>query len=131
MYKSRVKGLYYQNDHLASISSDGNVTVWSLNVAEQDITELCSTNIGCRPVCLTMIDLGDFAGDYILKREADEEEVDDKKVVNGGKKVAAAPKNLGKVVIENDDDVVVPKQTRNSKSKKTKVMNIRELQHIL
>lgn len=122
MYKSRVKGLYYKNGHLASISSDGDVTVWTLNVDEQDITALCSTNIGCRPTCMTMIDLGDFSESYVLKREADEETVDDKQTIESGKKTASVNKNVGKVVIEQDGDEVPDKQSKDSKTKKSKVI---------
>lgn len=105
MYKSRVKGLYYQNDHLASISSSGDVTVWTLNIDEQDISELCTTNIGCRPTCLTMINLADFADDYVLKHEPGEEEheVEEKTKVDSIKAVIIPKKNVGKVIIENDD----------------------------
>lgn len=109
MYKSRVKGLYYQNDHLASISSDGDVTVWTVNIEEQDVTELCATNIGCRPTCLTMINLADFADAYVLKREADDEEDDKVNDVAKGEVVKRAKntkKNVGKVTIETDNDAV-------------------------
>lgn len=97
-----MKGLCYQNDHLASVSSNGDITVWTVNIDEQKVTELCTTNIGCRPICLTIINLADFADEYILKREdSDDEEVSD--TVARNKKLNISRK-LGKVVIENDDD---------------------------
>lgn len=103
MYDSRVKGIWYQNDHLASISSKGDVTVWTVNIENQEITELCSTNIGCRPICLTILNLADFADEYILKREdTDEETVES--TSNHAKKPRLASKQVGRVVIENDDD---------------------------
>lgn len=124
MYESRVKGLYYQNDHLASISSEGDVTVWTVNIDEQDVTELCSANIGCRPTCLTMINLADFAEAYVLKREADEEEEDE--VVDapkGGnaKRAKLASKNAGKVIIEVEDDPVATVRPVRSNATKPKV----------
>lgn len=108
MYKSRVKGLYYQNDHLSSISSNGDVTVWTVNIDEQDISELCTTNIGCRPICLTMINLADFADDYVLKREAGEEVEEEEGVEENTeddiiKPLTVPNKRVGKVIIENDD----------------------------
>lgn len=103
MYESRVKGLCYQNEHLASISSNGVVTVWVVNIEEQRVTELCTTNIGCRPICLTIINLADFADEYVLKRETSDEEETVEKIVHN--KNANTSRKLGKVVIENDDEV--------------------------
>lgn len=102
MYENRVKGLHYQNSHLASISSNGDITVWTIDIDEQNITELCTTNIGCRPICLTIIDLGNFANDYILKRE----DTDDEETVKTTARVASinTSNKLGKVVIELDDN---------------------------
>lgn len=103
MYDRRVKGLYYQNDHLASISSSGDVTIWTINIENQEVTELCTTNIGCRPICLTMLNLADFADEYVLKRETEEENT----VIasgNNGKSVSKASKSIGKVIIETGDD---------------------------
>lgn len=102
MYDSRVKGLNYQNDHLASISSNGDVTVWTVDIDEQKVTELCTTNIGCRPICLTIINLGDFADEYILKRE----EADDGKAAETVAREIRAntARKLGTVVVEDDDE---------------------------
>lgn len=102
MYENRVKGLHYQNNHLASISSNGDVTVWTIDIDEQNITELCAINIGCRPICLTIIDLGNFADEYILKRE----DTDDEETVKTNVRAATASTSnkLGKVVIEVDDN---------------------------
>lgn len=97
-----MKGLHYQNDHLASVSSSGDITVWTVNIDEQKVTELCTTNIGCRPVCMTIINLADFADEYILKREDSEDEQVSEAVVRN--KNMNVSKKLGKVVIENEDD---------------------------
>lgn len=102
MYDSRVKGLHYQNEHLASISSDGDITVWTVDIDEQKVTELCTTNIGCRPICLTIVNLGDFADEYILKRENTYDEIAAETV--SSKHAANTSKNVGKVIIEADDD---------------------------
>lgn len=105
MYESRVKGLQYRDGFLASISSDGDVTVWQLTIDEQDITELCAINIGCRPTCVTVVNLADFASEYVLKmeREVSEEEVADELRKKNRFK---ANSQVGKVVIEceNDED---------------------------
>lgn len=102
MYEQRVKGLHYQNGHLASISSNGDITVWTVNIDMQKITELCTTNIGCRPICLTVINLEDFADEYVLKREISDEETVEETVAF--KKNVNASQKVGRVVIEKDDD---------------------------
>lgn len=128
MYENRVKGLHYQNDHLASISSNGDITVWIVDIEEQKITELCTTNIGCRPICLTIINLEDFADEYILKREGSDDETVEELVAR--KNSINASRKLGKVIIENDDDDEdtrdkTPSKRQNSKSNtpKDKVCN--------
>lgn len=129
MYENRVKGLNYQNDHLASISSNGDVTVWTVNIGKQKITELCTTNIGCRPICLTIINLEDFADEYILKREGSDDETVEETVAL--KNYVNTSKKLGKVIIENDDDdennVVTPVKGQKSKQNtpKNKVNSIK------
>lgn len=115
MYDSRVKGLYYQNDHLASISSDGDVTVWTVDIQEQKVTELCTTNIGCRPICLTIINLDDFADEYILKREEPDDEKASEIIARKNKTNSA--NKLGKVVIEVDDDEETNNVVKGSKDK--------------
>ncbi|XP_055298032.1 p21-activated protein kinase-interacting protein 1-like [Sitodiplosis mosellana] len=102
MYENRVKGLHYQNDHLASISSNGDITVWTVNIDEQKITELCTTNIGCRPICLTIINLEDFADEYVLKRESSDDETVEGTIAR--KNNVNSSKKVGKVVIEKEDD---------------------------
>lgn len=120
MYESRVKGLHYRDGFLASISSNGDVTVWKLTIDKQDITELCAINIGCRPTCVTIINLSDFASEYILKMEND---VNDETTADELKKMNKAKANsqVGKVIIEceNDDDAEdVATTTSSSKSSK-------------
>lgn len=102
MYENRVKGLDYQNDHLASIASNGDVTVWTIDIDEQDITELCTTNIGCRPICLTIIDLNKFANEYVLKRENSDDDVTVQTVARAAS--ANTSNKMGKVVIEIEDN---------------------------
>lgn len=115
MYEQRVKGLHYQNGHLASISSNGDITVWTVNIDKQKITELCTTNIGCRPICLTVINLEDFADEYVLKRESSDEERVEKTVAL--KNNVNASKQVGKVIIERDDDDDDGKKTTETPAK--------------
>lgn len=113
MYDSRVKALRYSNGYLASTSSSGDVTVWSIDISENDITELCSANIGCRPTCLTIINLDKFSNEYVLKLEKDDVE---ETTSNGTKNVHEnGIKKMGKVIVieEGDDDDV--EEDRNTK----------------
>lgn len=120
MYENRVKGIHYQNDHLASISSNGDITVWTVDIDEKRIHELCTTNIGCRPICLTIINLGDFADEYILKRENSDDEKVAEKAANQIN--ANTSRKLGKVVIENEDDEDEDVEKSSKKKQKIKVI---------
>lgn len=120
MYENRVKGIHYQNDHLASISSNGDITVWTVDIDEKKITELCTTNIGCRPICLTIINLGDFADEYILKRENTDDEKVAEKATNQIN--ANTSRKLGKVVIENEDGEDEDVEKSSKKKQKIKVI---------
>lgn len=117
MYENRVKGLHYRDGFLASISSNGDVTIWKLTIDEQDITELCAINIGCRPTCVTVVDLSDFASEYILKMENN---VSDEEAANELRKhsKAKAISQVGKVVIECEDDDEPATTANTSKPKK-------------
>lgn len=124
MYESRVKGLHYRDGFLASISSNGDVTIWKLTIDEPDVTELCSINIGCRPTCVTVINLSDFASEYILKKEND---VSDEEAANELKKnnKAKANSQVGKVIIECDndeDDVDAATTSKPSKVNKSRTL---------
>lgn len=116
MYENRVKGLHYQNNHLASIASNGDVTVWTIDIDEQNITELCTTNIGCRPICLTIIDLSNFADEYILKRESSDDETTEQTASRPA--TGNSTRKMGKVVIEIDDNDGND-SARNAKRKET------------
>lgn len=123
-----MKGIHYQNDHLASISSNGDITVWTVDIDEKKITELCTTNIGCRPICLTIINLGDFADEYILKRENSDDEKVTEKAANQIN--ANTSRKLGKVVIENEDDEDEDVEKNSKKKQKIKVLIIHSIKSI-
>lgn len=127
MYENRVKGIHYQNGHLASISSNGDVTIWTVDIDQQKISELCTTNIGCRPICLTIINLDDFADEYVLKRENSDDEMAAEEVVSKTKTTHV--KNVGKVVIENDDDEIEAKSNKSTQKKKVNISTLN--QHLI
>lgn len=119
MYDSRVKALRYSNGFLASASSSGEVTVWSIDIEENDINELCSANIGCRPTCLTIINLDKFSSEYVLKLEKEEVEESTANGTNNGS-IQSSSKQIGKVIVieEKDDDEEAEEETVNESKKK-------------
>lgn len=109
MYESsRVKGLSYHDGYLASISSAGDVTVWSVDIPKRNITELCAIDVGCRPVCVTILDLSKFAKEYVLKMEgADEEEeneISDEDEEQSKVEMPKSKKSTGRVVVEVENE---------------------------
>lgn len=68
-HRQRVKSLYFENNILYSVSSSGELKVWS--VADLKLNEICSNNAGCRVTCLTL-----NRQNHLVKKEehSDEEE---------------------------------------------------------
>ncbi|KAH8284274.1 hypothetical protein KR044_008210 [Drosophila immigrans] len=56
-HDTRVKAMSHLNETLVSISSAGEIKVWTANIEEQQLEEIASVNIECRPTCLTLLDL--------------------------------------------------------------------------
>ncbi|ALC49741.1 CG9123 [Drosophila busckii] len=56
VHTSRVKGMAYLNEALATISSDGELKVWRCNVEERELELIVSFNINCRPICVGLLD---------------------------------------------------------------------------
>lgn len=113
MYETRVKGLAFHQGHLASISSEGDLTIWTVDIEGKKITELCSKQLECRPNCLTILDLTDFANDYELKMEhAAVEEITDVK-----KQVKKHESHGSRVIVEVEDDEQSSSKKTNKKSK--------------
>lgn len=129
MYDKRVKALSYHNGFLASASSDGDITLWKIVIDDQDISELCSVNIGCRPICLTIINLADFADDYVLKLEkSTEEEEAEKQKLDEARRNAKAKTDgqVGKVIIECDDSDQEEERKQSTSKKSTPAKKINE-----
>ncbi|CAD7089921.1 unnamed protein product [Hermetia illucens] len=121
-HKQRVKAIAYVNDILATASSSGEVSLWKVKTKDNSIAKITSTNIGCRPTCLALLDLTQFGDDYALKledEEADEEVSDEQPDKNSRSKV----QSVGNVIIEmeEDDEEDTPEKSNNDSGKeKTK-----------
>lgn len=118
MYESsRIKGLAYRDGYLASISSAGDVTVWQVDVEKRTIDEVCSTNLGCRPICVAILDLSAFADDYVLKIE-DVEDTETTEIVEHTKKTKPkSSTSQGRVIVEVENGTAA--KSRSATVKKT------------
>ncbi|XP_034471901.1 p21-activated protein kinase-interacting protein 1-like [Drosophila innubila] len=59
-HETRVKAMSYLNEHLVTISSAGEIKIWSPDIDEKSLTQIASVNIDCRPTCLALLDLNQF-----------------------------------------------------------------------
>ena len=92
MENSRIKAISSYNNYLATVTSAGDVSLWLLD--NDTINQVCTTNIGCRPICLLIVD----AAKYDMEYEVKEEEAVD------GQKSLKIIQSVGTVVVENDDE---------------------------
>nr|XP_014087701.2 p21-activated protein kinase-interacting protein 1-like [Bactrocera oleae] len=107
-HSTRVKVMAFLKDTLITISSSGEMKAWQVNINKKNLKLLCTTNIGCRPTCLSILDLTQFGGAFVLKNNDSKE---DKKQVNILPKKAVKPPERGVVTIEYEEDLQdVPEQ---------------------
>ncbi|XP_062139598.1 p21-activated protein kinase-interacting protein 1-like [Drosophila sulfurigaster albostrigata] len=59
-HDTRVKAMAHLNETLVSISSAGEIKMWSTEIEEQQLNLIASVNIECRPTCLALLDLKQF-----------------------------------------------------------------------
>lgn len=97
IYDNRVKAMKYLDGYLATASSNGELNIWKVTLEDKvEIDMICGVNIGCRLICLDIIDLAK-AG--LVSEVKDEEQEDLKKT-----QVSKLFKTSGAVVVEIDDD---------------------------
>uniref|UniRef100_A0A182T0A6 Uncharacterized protein n=1 Tax=Anopheles maculatus TaxID=74869 RepID=A0A182T0A6_9DIPT len=56
IYDTRLKAIACLGEYIATASSAGDVSLWHLN--GMDFTQVCTQQIGCRPICLALINTG-------------------------------------------------------------------------
>ncbi|XP_011177311.2 p21-activated protein kinase-interacting protein 1-like [Zeugodacus cucurbitae] len=100
-HSTRVKVMAFHKDTLITISSAGEMKAWQVDVNERTLQLLCTTNIGCRPTCLSILDLTQFGGAFVLKNNDVKE---DKKQVHIVPKKTAKQPERGVVTIEYEED---------------------------
>ncbi|XP_023031022.1 p21-activated protein kinase-interacting protein 1-like [Drosophila willistoni] len=59
-HAARVKAMAYLSDTLATVSSAGELKLWSCDLEKQELNILATSNLDCRPTCLGLLDLAQF-----------------------------------------------------------------------
>uniref|UniRef100_A0A182NQY8 Uncharacterized protein n=1 Tax=Anopheles dirus TaxID=7168 RepID=A0A182NQY8_9DIPT len=56
IYDTRLKAISCLGNYIATASSAGDVSLWHLN--DMDFIQICTQQVGCRPICLALMDTG-------------------------------------------------------------------------
>lgn len=109
-YETRLKAMQFVAGHLATASSGGDVSLWKIEGNE--FREVCTTNIGCRPTCLVLVE-ADRLGlhKYLAPQEDSKEEL---------KQQIRKTSSIGKVIVEQEDAVQASDEEGSKKQKKKK-----------
>ncbi|XP_053670066.1 p21-activated protein kinase-interacting protein 1-like [Anopheles nili] len=108
IYDSRIKAFAILGDYIATASSAGDVSLWQLS--DTDFIQICTQQIGCRPICLTLTkSTGKSLHEtYLLKKDKTPQNLDSAKgeanqfTRSVASKVA---KELAWVSVEKEDPV--------------------------
>ncbi|KFB35618.1 AGAP001149-PA-like protein [Anopheles sinensis] len=119
IYESRLKSLSCLGEYIATASSAGEVSLWHLQGV--DFTQICTQQIGCRPICLTLMN----SGRYELQMKTPEKGVLQKLPdENVGTKSASIAKRVAKelawVSVETEDPVQLAASKKSQKGPKRK-----------
>lgn len=97
IYESRIKAMKYIDGFLVTASSGGELNVWKVILGDKvEIDMICGIEVGCRLICIDIIDLAK-AG---LANEVKDEEQEELKKTQ----IKSQFKTSGNVVVEIDDD---------------------------
>ncbi|XP_073827954.1 p21-activated protein kinase-interacting protein 1-like [Musca autumnalis] len=99
-HNGRVKAMSVFKDNLVTASSSGEIKVWQIIPNKQKLKEIASTNIGCRPTCLSVLDLEQFGANYVISNTI--EEVKDVKPAKP--RVKPVPRGVVTIEYDNEDD---------------------------
>ncbi|XP_055610951.1 p21-activated protein kinase-interacting protein 1-like [Uranotaenia lowii] len=92
-YESRLKSIAFVGNHLATASSAGDISLWKIE--GNDFQEICTTNIGCRPTCLVLVE-ADLLGlhKYLKQLEDNKDEI---------RQQLRKIRSFGSVTVEHED----------------------------
>ncbi|XP_030382426.1 p21-activated protein kinase-interacting protein 1-like [Scaptodrosophila lebanonensis] len=99
-HEVRIKAMSYFDGTLVTASSAGELKIWSCDIEKQELEHLTSTNIGCRPTCMALLDLSSFKSECPQTSKV----VAPKHTNQEKSNVVAAPKPRGVVTIEFEQD---------------------------
>lgn len=75
MYETRVKAMKYVDGFLATCSSSGELNLWKIITEEHvEMEMLCGIDVGCRLICLDIVELTKAGIELEIKDEVEEEE---------------------------------------------------------
>lgn len=112
IYDNRIKAMKFQNGFLVTASSNGELNVWKVTLEDKvEIDMICGIDVGCRLICLEIVDLAK-AGIINEVKEEDPEEIK--------KTELKQYSTLGAVIVEIQDDEESTIKESNSKVKKRK-----------
>lgn len=114
IYETRVKAMKYVEGFLATASSSGELNLWKLIIGDKvEMEMICGIDVGCRLICLDIVELKSAGIETEIKEEVEEEEK---------KTIVRSLKTSGTVTIEidgnSDEESHKLKNTSISKSAK-------------
>ncbi|XP_055645140.1 p21-activated protein kinase-interacting protein 1-like [Toxorhynchites rutilus septentrionalis] len=109
-YETRLKAMQFAAGHLATASSGGDISLWKIE--NNELREVCTTNLGCRPTCLVLVE-ADRLGlhKYLATQEDSKEEL---------KQQLKRIRSIGKVIVEREDELQESDEEGGKSSKKSK-----------
>lgn len=112
IYDNRIKAMKYIDGFLVTASSAGELNVWKVILEDKvEIDMICGIDIGCRVICIDVIDLAK-AGIANEVKDENEEELKKTKIQNSFK-------TSGSVIVEIDDREVIATPSTVSKKRKS------------
>ncbi|XP_058445146.1 p21-activated protein kinase-interacting protein 1-like [Malaya genurostris] len=113
-YESRLKAIAcVGGNYLAAASSAGDISLWKID--GNDFLELCTTNIGCRPTCMLLVEADKLGLHRYLNKQTDSKDELRKQL----KKF----QTVGKVTVEHENPTENASFTTENKQKKRVVTN--------
>jgi protein MAK11 len=117
IYESRVKAMKYVNGYLATASSSGELNLWKVVLDDKvEIDMICGIDVGCRLICLDILEVSKSVLEQEIKDETEEELK---------KTQVRQLKTKGTVTVEidgeNSDDEQLPKKRKTQDPFKTNI----------
>ncbi|XP_017050953.1 p21-activated protein kinase-interacting protein 1-like [Drosophila ficusphila] len=128
-HEARVKSIAFLKETLATVSSAGEIKVWTPNIEKRTLKEIASTNMDCRPTGLGLLDLSQFGNARPVEQLIKVEKKPKAKGESGQSAIPPAPRGFVTIEYEQDEKQEVeeesvatpkPKQKKNKEKGKAK-----------